>query len=84
MTQDKKTPPTTPDAELFFKALKPEQQQAVYDLYFAVYKANVSSFVAKDIGNTFSGSDKALFNLGVVSGENNVIKQLKLIIQRGW
>ena len=72
------------DAELFFKALEPVQQQAIYDLYFAVYKANVSSFVAKDIANTLSGSDKALFNLGVVSGENNVIKQLKLIIQRGW
>lgn len=83
MTQDKKTPPMT-DAELFFKALESEQQQAIYDLYFAVYKAKVSSFVAKDIANTLSGSDKALFNLGVVSGENNVIKQLKLIIQRGW
>ena len=75
---------TTSEAELFFKALEPKQQQAIYDLYFAVYKANVSSFVAKDIANTLSGSDKALFNLGVVSGENNVIKQLKLIIQRGW
>jgi len=38
MTQDKKTPPMTSDAELFFKALKPEQQQAMYDLYFAVYR----------------------------------------------
>jgi len=45
--------------------------------------ARVSSFVAKDIGNTLSGSDKALFNLGVVSGENTIIRQFKVIFQSG-
>jgi len=84
MTQDKKPSPTTSNVELFFKGLKPQQQQAIYDLYFAVYRAKISSLVANDISSTLSGSEKALFKLGVVSGENNVIKQFKLIIQRGW
>jgi len=82
MTQDKKTPPMT-DAELFFKALKPEQQQAIYDLYFAVSNARVTSFNAKDIGNTMSGSEKALFNLGVISGQNTIIRQFKETFKNG-
>ena len=81
MTQENKTTlkttPTTPEAELFLKALEPEQQQAMYKLYVAVSNARVNSFVAKDIGNTLSGSEKALFNLGVVAGQNAIIKQFK-------
>ena len=73
---------TTSRAELFITALDTEGRKALYDLYVAVSVAKVNSFVAKEIGATFIGSDKALFNLGVISGENNVIRQLKAIIER--
>tara|TARA_R110001592_G_scaffold34816_1_gene119233 strand:+ start:294 stop:551 length:258 start_codon:yes stop_codon:yes gene_type:complete len=80
---DKKTTPTTSEAELFLKALKPEQQQAMYNLYVAVSNARVTSFNAKDIGNTMSGSEKALFNLGVISGQNTIIRQFKETFKNG-
>ena len=73
---------TTSREELFITALDSAGKKAIYDLYVAVSKSNVTSFVAKDIGATFNGSDKALFNLGVVAGENNIIRQLKAIIER--
>ena len=38
--------------------------------------------VAKELGSNFRGSELALFNLGVVSGENNIIRQFKAIIER--
>ena len=44
---DKKTTPTTSEAELFFKALKPEQQQAMYNLYVAVSNARVTSLMQR-------------------------------------
>ena len=75
MTEVKKEVRT--EAELFLKALKPEQQQAMHKLFIAVSNARVNSFVAKDIGSTLSGSEKALFNLGVVSGQNTIIRQFK-------
>jgi len=71
---------TTSREELFLTALDSEGKKAIYNLYVSVSKAKVNSFVAKEIGATFNGSDKALFNLGVVSGENNIIRQLKAII----
>jgi len=83
MTQDKKPSPTTSNVELFFKGLKPQQQQAIYDLYVAVSNARVTSFNAKDIGNTMSGSEKALFNLGVISGQNTIIRQFKETFKNG-
>ena len=81
MTQDKK--PTTSEAELFLKALKPEQQQAMHKLFIAVSNARVNSFVAKDIASTLSGSEKALFNLGVISGQNTIIRQFKETFKNG-
>ena len=86
MTQENKTTlkktPTTPEAELFLKALEPDQQQAIYKLYVAVSHAKVNSFVANDIASTLSGSEKALFNLGVVSGQNAIIRQFKETFKR--
>ena len=73
---------TTSREELFITALDSEGKKAIYNLYVAVSKAEVKSFVAREIGATFNGSDKALFNLGVVAGENNIIRQLKAIIER--
>jgi len=66
--------------QIILNGLEPEQAKKVHALYNAVSKAKVNSFVAKEIGATFNGSDKALFNLGVVAGENNIIRQLKAII----
>ena len=80
MEEKKEKKETKTQEQLVLSALDPEQAKKVNALYNAVSKANVNSFVAKDIGATFNGSDKALFNLGVVSGENNIIRQLKAII----
>ena len=80
MEDKKEKKETTSREELFLMALDIEGKKAVYNLYVSVSKAKVNSFVAKDIGATFNGSDKALFNLGVVAGENNIIRQLKAII----
>ena len=80
MEDKKEKKETKTQEQLVLSALDPEQAKKVNALYNAVSKANVNSFVAKDIGATFNGSDKALFNLGVVSGENNIIRQLKAII----
>ena len=66
--------------QLVLNALNPEQAKRVNTLFNAVTKAEVSTFIAKDLGAKFNGSDKALFTLGVASGENNVIRQLKAII----
>ena len=87
MTQENKTTlkttPSTPEAELFIKALKPDQQQAIYKLYVAVSNARVSSFVANDIASILNGSEKALFNLGVISGQNTIIRQFKETFKNG-
>jgi hypothetical protein len=73
---------TTSREELFITALDTEGRKALYNLYVAVSVVKVNNMVAKEIGATFHGSDKALFNLGVVSGENNIIRQFKAIIER--
>jgi len=80
MKDKKENKETKTQEQLVLNALDPEQAKKVNALYNAVSKAKVNSFVAKEIGATFNGSDKALFNLGVVSGENNIIRQLKAII----
>ena len=82
MEEKKEKKETKTQEQLVLSALDPEQAKKVNALFNAVSKADVMSFVAKDIGATFNGSDKALFNLGVVSGENNIIRQLKAIIGR--
>ncbi len=87
MTQDKnktnlEQKETTSREELFITALDSAGRKALYDLYVAVSVAKISTLVAQDIGARFNGSDKALFTLGVASGENNVIRQLKAIIER--
>ena len=85
MEDKKEKKETTSREELFLTALDIGGKKAVYNLYVSVSNAKINSFVAKDIGATFNGSDKALFNLGVVSGENNIIRQLKAIIgQDQW
>ena len=66
--------------QLVLNGLDPEQAKKVHALFNTVANAKVSTLVAKDIGAKFNGSDKALFTLGVASGENNVIRQLKAII----
>ena len=66
--------------QIILNGLDAKQAERVHALFNAVSKAKINSFVAKEIGATFNGSDKALFNLGVVSGENNIIRQLKAII----
>ena len=73
---------TTSREELFITGLDSAGKKAIYNLYVAVSKTEIKSFVAREIGATFNGSDKALFNLGVVAGENNIIRQLKAIIER--
>ena len=80
MEDKKEKKETKTQEQIILNGLDPEQAKKVHALFNAVTKAKVNSFVAKDIGATFNGSDKALFNLGVVSGENNIIRQLKAII----
>jgi|TARA_R110000822_G_scaffold300530_1_gene423933 hypothetical protein len=81
MTQENKTTPTTSKEGLFIKALDSKGKKAVYNLYVAVSNTRVNSFVANDIASVLLGSDKALFNLGVVSGQNAIIRQFKAIIE---
>ena len=79
--QDKKENKETKTQEqLVLNALDPEQAKKVNALFNAVSRAKVNSFVAKELGSNFNGSEFAIFNLGVVSGENNIIRQLKAII----
>ena len=87
MTQDKnkttlEQKETTSRAELFIKSLDSAGIKALYDLYVAVSVTKINNMVAKELGSNFRGSELALFNLGVVSGENNIIRQFKAIIER--
>ena len=82
--EDKTTKKETKTQEqLVLNALNPEQAKKVNALFNAVSKAKVNSFVSKELGANFNGSELALFNLGVVSGENNIIRQLKTILNNG-
>ena len=87
MTQDKnktnlEQKETTSREELFIKSLDSAGRKALYDLYVAVSLIKVNNMVAKELGSNFRGSELAIFNLGVVSGENNMIRQFKAIIER--
>jgi len=85
MTQENKTTlkttPTTSKEELFIKALDATQKRTMYNLYTAVSNAKVNSFVAKEMGDRLYGSEKSLFTLGEVAGQNGIIRQLKAIIE---
>ena len=73
---------TTSREELFITALDSTGRKALYDLYVAVSVTKINNIVAKELGSNFRGSELAIFNLGVVSGENNIIRQFKAIIER--
>ena len=83
MEDKKEKKETKTQEQLVLNALNPEQAKKVNALFNAVSKAKVNSFVSKELGANFNGSELALFNLGVVSGENNIIRQLKAILNNG-
>ena len=66
--------------QIILNGLDAKQAERVHTLFIAVTKAQVNTFIAKDLGAKFNGSEKALFLLGVSAGENNIIRQLKAII----
>ena len=80
MEDKKEKKETKTQEQIILNGLDAEQAKKVHALFNPVTKAEVKSFVAKEIASTFNGSDKALFNLGVASGQNNIIRQLKAII----
>ena len=83
MEDKKEKKETKTQEQLVLNALNPEQAKKVNALFNAVSKAKVNSFISKELGANFNGSELALFNLGVVSGENNIIRQLKAILNNG-
>jgi uncharacterized ferredoxin-like protein len=80
MEDKKEKKETKTQEQIILNGLDAEQAERVHALFNTVAKAKVNSFVAKDIGAKFNGSEKAIFLLGVSAGENNVIRQLKAII----
>ena len=66
MEDKKEKKETTSREELFLTALDSAGKKAIYNLYVSVSKAKVNSFVAKELGSNFNGSEFAIFNLGVV------------------
>ena len=80
MDDKKEKKETRTQEQIILNGLDPEQAKKVHALFNAVTKAQVNSFVARDIGAKFNGSEKAIFLLGVSAGENNIIRQLKAII----
>ena len=80
MEDKKEKKETKTQEQIILNGLEPEQAKRVHALFNTVVKAKVNSFVAKDIGAKFNGSEKAIFLLGVSAGENNIIRQLKAII----
>ena len=80
MEDKKEKKETKTQEQIILNGLDAKQAERVHALFNTVANAKVSTLVAKDIGAKFNGSDKALFLLGVASGENNVIRQLKAII----
>ena len=85
MTQENKTTlkttPTTSKEELFIKALDATQKRTMYNLYSAVVNAESNGLLVKDIMQTFTGSDKSIYYLGVRTGQNETIKKFKAIIE---
>jgi hypothetical protein len=80
MGDKKEKKETKTQEQIILNGLDSKQAERVHALFNTVAKAKVNSFVAKDIGAKFNGSEKAIFLLGVSAGENNVIRQLKAII----
>ena len=80
MEDKKEKKETKTQEQIILNGLDAEQAKKVHALFNTVAKAKVNSFVAKDIGAKFNGSEKAIFLLGVSAGENNIIRQLKAII----
>ena len=80
MEDKKEKKETKTQEQIILNGLDAKQAESVHALFNAVTKAQVNSFVAKDIGAKFNGSEKAIFLLGVSAGENNIIRQLKAII----
>ena len=80
MEDKKEKKETKTQEQIILNGLDAEQAERVHALFNTVAKAKVNSFVAKDIGAKFNGSEKAIFLLGVSAGENNIIRQLKAII----
>ena len=80
MEDKKEKKETKTQEQIILNGLDSKQAERVHALFNTVAKAKVNSFVAKDIGAKFNGSEKAIFLLGVSAGENNVIRQLKAII----
>ena len=83
MEDKKEKKETKTQEQLVINSLNAEQAKKVNALFNAVSKAKVNSFISKELGANFNGSELALFNLGVVSGENNIIRQLKAILNNG-
>jgi len=80
MEDKKEKKETKTQEQIILNGLDSKQAERVHALFNTVVKAKVNSFVAKDIGAKFNGSEKAIFLLGVSAGENNIIRQLKAII----
>ena len=80
MEDKKEKKETKTQEQIILNGLDAKQAERVHTLFIAVTKAQVNTFIAKDLGAKFNGSEKALFLLGVSAGENNIIRQLKAII----
>ena len=80
MEDKKEKKETRTQEQIILNGLDAKQAERVHTLFIAVTKAQVNTFIAKDLGAKFNGSEKALFLLGVSAGENNIIRQLKAII----
>ena len=80
MEDKKEKKETKTQEQIILNGLDAEQAKKVHALFNAVTKAEVNTFIAKDLGAKFNGSEKAIFLLGVSAGENNIIRQLKAII----
>ena len=82
MTEEKKE--VSSKDQIFLKSLDADTSRKVVVLYAKVNNTPINSFVAKDLIATMQGtSDKSIFNLGVLAGQNEVIRQLKSIIDDG-
>ena len=80
MEDKKEKKETKTQEQIILNGLDAKQAERVHTLFIAVTKAQVNTFIAKDLGAKFNGSEKAIFLLGVSAGENNIIRQLKAII----
>ena len=83
MTQDKKLTleQELKKEDLFIKALDSMQKKAMYNLYSAVSNAESNGLLVKDIMQTFTGSDKSIYYLGVRTGQNETIIKFKSVIK---